>query len=502
TLAHAPRPSLAEPLAPYEEGVFIVRHERSQGGVATAGLARVEAEWFAAQPVSSSGKAINSILQRLPKGMIGALGPLVPAGVKRRIRAESDWDRLEEDRRWEDRWAAAQEQLASTPPPESPKTMFVVPCYNQGAFVRQALISVVGQTDPDWGVIIVDDGSDDDETIAILDAIDLPGVTVYRQENKGLSAARNAGISATSSKYIVPLDADDLVDPGFLAALVGRLEADPGVGYAHCWARLFGDLDAVWATRPVNPYQLLLSNSVVGCVLMRRDAWELVGGYDESMKNGNEDWDLWIRMGAARLDGVQVPQPLFWYRKHGVSMSVETESNYEDALTDLAARLPGIYARPVMQSIKNEAYPLLSILVEGSLDPWVVDDVQPIEILDGDIATAAGSVRAKYVVALSADARIDLETLLSMCNVLEQNPELGQISTTSDEPVAIVRSWSLDDPTAPSAQIEFPSAATSSIRLGIGQLATDQAAFPTEIEGIRVIRQRPEETGILPDWIP
>ncbi|MCB1246406.1 MAG: glycosyltransferase, partial [Acidimicrobiia bacterium] len=289
-LATRPIPGIGEPTDVYVSDVVDVRHVRSQGGLGTAALARVEAVWFDDARVEPRSSLSKTVLSRTPAGLVRVLKPLVPRRLRTRLRTDADWDRIVADRVFEERWTDAVRRLTAEPPPAHPRTVFVIPCFNQGRWVRDAVLSVTDQTDSDWGVVIVDDGSTDPDTREVLDSIAMPGVEVIRQDNTGLPAARNAGIRATTSEYVVPLDADDTIDPTFLERLRVALEHDPDAGYAHCWARLYGDLDAVWATRPPNPYQLMISNAVVGCVVLRRDIWANAGGYDESMQSGNEDW--------------------------------------------------------------------------------------------------------------------------------------------------------------------------------------------------------------------
>ena len=163
---------------------------------------------------------------------------------------------------------------------------------------------------------------------------------MLRQENRGLSGARNAGMQLAQGRFLVPLDADDEIAPEFLEVLHSALEGRPDAAYAHCWSELYGDEEATWVARPFNPYQLALSNSVVGCVLLRAEAWKQVGGYDETMRNGNEDWDFWLRLLEVGWNQVQVRRPLFRYRRHGVSMSVTTEARFEAAREEIARRHP------------------------------------------------------------------------------------------------------------------------------------------------------------------
>lgn len=378
---------------------------------------------------------------------------------------------------------------------DPPRVSVVIPCYNQGEYVRDAVVSVFEQTLADFEVIIVDDGSDDGSTPQVLSQLRLERVHVITQENRGLSAARNRGIAASRGEMVVTLDADDMLDSKYLEVLVPALDGQPNAAFAHCWAELFGDFSAMWATRPYNRYQLLLSNSIVGCVLLRKASWEAVGGYDETMVNGNEDWDLWIRLMHHGYGAVQVREPLFLYRKHGVSMSVETEARYEAALENQAVRLADTYSSDAIVRLKQEEYPLVTVITpDEGVDPGT-DDAQIIVCADSAVADVAGDIRGKYTVWLSEGAEAELGVVVALCRLLEQDEMLGAVETATAEPIRVVRSWSLRDIDGPS-EIEVTALAGSSpLRLSCGEFLDAEWAVPDEINAVPVQRQRPEEAG-------
>ena len=496
-----PRPG--EPLAPYLS-MAQVRHVRSQGGVATAALARVEAIRFADRTDPSG--PWRSLVARMPTGAIAAVKRVVPRSLKDWVKRRAGWDSLAEQRRWDARWAGLRAAVATGRwnPVGRPRVSVVIPCFNQGGFLHQAILSVFDQTFTDFEIVIVDDGSTDPSTVAVIDALDLPRVSVIRQENGGLPNARNTGIRASVGEYVVTLDADDMLAETYLEELAAVLDRAPNAGYAHCWAELFGDFQAVWATRPPNPYQLLLSNSVVGCVMLRRSAWEDAGGYDESMVHGNEDWDLWIRLSAAGWGSVQVEKPLFRYRKHGVSMSVETEGDYESAIRALPERLPSVYNAEYMVATKSEHYPLVTVIGPVAASGFrhaVGDDHQHLEIEVDELASLQDAIHGKYVVAWPADASADDDVVVELCRYLEAHPDIGAVRTQRSNPLTVVRTWSLKDPAAPSEVATIDVAGTASVSLGIGQLPDPAWHVPAELGGLPVQRQRPEEAGMIPAWV-
>lgn len=505
SLGSSAPPQLGDPLDIYGQPAA-VRHERSQGGVATAALARVEAVRFS-QAADERPSLLKRVAQRTPSRLVDVVKPLVPRGVKSRIKTSVGWDGIADARSWADRWSAIESASAAGGwrLEGEPAVSVIVPCFNQGAFVRQAIVSVFEQTFPSFEVIVVDDGSDDPETVKIIESIDLDRVSVIHQANTGLPGARNAGIRQARGQFIVPLDADDLLDPRYLEVLVRALEDHDDAAYAHCWAELFGDFHSMWATRPPNRFQLLLSNSVVGCVVLRKSAWESVGGYDEGMRAGNEDWDLWIRLSYAGHHGIQVREPLFRYRKHGVSMSVETEGSYEAALAELPSRLPHIYNRRYVADVKAESYPLLSVLSpcdESDYAHAAGEDFESITVHDSELASAVAVARGKYMVLWPKGTSAGESALVDLCRVLEDEPDRGAAATFGSAPIVVVRSWSLRDRAAPQSTLATQIVGSSPHRIEPGMFGDDDWTVPSEISGIPVQRQRPEEAGFIPDWVP
>ncbi len=194
----------------------------------------------------------------------------------------------------------------------------VIPTYNRAQFVKEAIASVLEQTYKDFELIVVDDGSTD-ETPQVLAAYG-DKLKVLRQENKGVSAARNAGISAAQGEWIAFLDSDDLWKKQKLEKQVEWLQAHPQVRICHT--------DEIWIRRGVrvNPmkkhakpngwiFEQCLPLCVVSpsSVLIHRSLFEKHGVFDESLP-ACEDYDLWLRFAAKAPFGF-VPEA--WLTKRG-----------------------------------------------------------------------------------------------------------------------------------------------------------------------------------------
>ena len=200
----------------------------------------------------------------------------------------------------------------------------IIPLYNQGDYVAGAIESVRASEYPRIEIVVVDDGSSDPATIEVFDALE--GVTKVRQANAGLSAARNAGIAAAAGRYILPLDSDDLVAEGFIAAGVAALRRRPELSYVAGNLQYFGMLDHTHV--PVGyiaHLSLVVNTHVRATALFRREALTAVGGYDAGLP-AFEDWDLHIRLALAGYASDILPVDCHLYRRHTESMTFSSSN--------------------------------------------------------------------------------------------------------------------------------------------------------------------------------
>jgi glycosyltransferase involved in cell wall biosynthesis len=199
-----------------------------------------------------------------------------------------------------------------------PGISVVIPCFNMGRFLDEAVGSVVEQGHPSLEIIVVDDGSTDD-TQARTAALPIPARYI-RQDNRGPAAARNRGIAAASHQLLAFLDADDLWPTGKLALQLPRLLEDPGRDFVLGQQRPFALRPG--AAEGSRDYQLGDPQFIflVGCGLYRRRAFDKVGTFDESMRY-SEDTDWFFRCKEAGLPFLVVPEVTVLYRRHADSMT-------------------------------------------------------------------------------------------------------------------------------------------------------------------------------------
>ena len=231
-------------------------------------------------------------------------------------------------------------------PSEWPIVSVVIPCYNYGEYLEEAVDSALGQTLQDSEVIVVDDGSTDSLTMEVLAKLDRPRTRVIHQANTGLPGARNAGIGVATGRYICCLDADDALEETYLEKTVTLLESHPDIGFAYSWVRRFGAAEGVWEPEDFNLKKLLEYNHVSVSAVFRRQAWEAVGGYWNEMRPGYEDWEFWIRLAAHGYSGKLIPEFLLKYRKHGRSMVDEIVDQHERLVRKIRQRHARLYEDP------------------------------------------------------------------------------------------------------------------------------------------------------------
>jgi len=190
----------------------------------------------------------------------------------------------------------------------------IVPCYNQGIYILESVKSVINQTFTDWEIIIVNDGSDDNETNKILTELVIPKVRIIHTENKGVSAARNTGITAAKGIYILPLDADDIIGKKYLQEAVALLDANVKVKVVYCNGAYFGNENGAIELPDYDAKKMLLQNLIFCTALYRKDDWFDCGGYDEHFLTGWEDWDFWLRFIQNESQVYKLPGVHFHYR--------------------------------------------------------------------------------------------------------------------------------------------------------------------------------------------
>ncbi len=257
-------------------------------------------------------------------------------------------------------------------PPADPRVAVIIPCYNDGAVVAEALASIEEREPVE--VVVVDDGSDDPETLAVLARLEAAGTRIVRHENGGPAAARATGLAATRAPLVYPLDADDLLDAGALGALADTLERHPEAGFAWGDYALFGDYDGSyrapsrwlpWTLTYVNPYPI--SSMFRRRVLEQAGDWRGAPGAQLVGAHGYEDWDLWLRLVRLGVEGVYAGRSVYRRRLHGSGrVQVQARKRHQDLYRELVERNADVFERrPLLRGSerppfwKPVVYPIL-----------------------------------------------------------------------------------------------------------------------------------------------
>ncbi|HBR69148.1 MAG TPA: hypothetical protein DEA55_07220 [Rhodospirillaceae bacterium] len=242
----------------------------------------------------------------------------------------------------------------------------IIPCYNDGRFITEAVESVYGQkTDIPFEVLIIDDGSTDKKTHEITQSLAAEHSDTLRlirhKRNKGLPTARNTGLKHAKYPYIFPLDSDDKLscDPemtksgGYLGRAVDVLEENSDVVYAYPGTHLFGAVECKYVFKlPYDEETLLYIHNVGPYVVYRRDEALEIGGYTDRMRYA-EDWDFNIAMINGRhkqgrpAEVRQFKEPYILYRRRedGTNMTSAPALNNRQVMQYLIKRSPEIYQK-------------------------------------------------------------------------------------------------------------------------------------------------------------
>lgn len=244
----------------------------------------------------------------------------------------------------------------------------IVPCYDDGPTLAQTVESLRGSERVE--LVVVDDASGDPATRALYTRLEAEGVRiVYQPTNRGLSAARMAGVAATSAPFIFPLDADDLAVPASLTVMADRLAAAPGA------AACVGDYEEFGAhevrrTVPatLDPFRIAYVNEYPVTALFERSALLAVGGWREHARPWYEDWDLWMSLAEAGASIVHAEAGVTAYRRrnHGTRMLADVKGAHRDVYRQmrelhprLFAELPAHRRRSSVGTVRKALYPVL-----------------------------------------------------------------------------------------------------------------------------------------------
>lgn len=190
----------------------------------------------------------------------------------------------------------------------------IIPCYNQGKYIEECINSVKNQDYENIEIIIVNDGSTEQETKDILnDLKNDKSLKIFNIKNSGVAYARNYGIKKSNGKYILPLDADDKIGDTYIRKCISVLKEDKA-DIVYCLSRNFDANNKLVCLKEFSVKIMLQTNVVFCSAVFRRKDYDKTIGYNSNMIYGLEDWDFWLSMIEQDLRFYRINEVLFYYR--------------------------------------------------------------------------------------------------------------------------------------------------------------------------------------------
>lgn len=231
---------------------------------------------------------------------------------------------------------------------EKPLVSIIVPCYNQGQYLTEALESVQVQTYSNWECVIVDDGSTDNSKEVALPYCNRDKRFKYiYQENQGPSVARNNAIKNSHGEYILPLDGDDKIHKDYVNHAVKILNMNKGVKIVYSQAELFGNASGEWIMEDFHTDSFLVRNCIFCTAMFRRKDYDQTKGYNPNMREGLEDWDFWLSLLEKGGKVYKIPHIYFFYRIKGYSRNISSlqKDIYKKLLITAVSNHPALYQK-------------------------------------------------------------------------------------------------------------------------------------------------------------
>ncbi len=196
--------------------------------------------------------------------------------------------------------------------------------------------------------------------------INIPVKLVYSNK-MGPSAVRNLAITVSTSSYILPVDSDDRINSIYPQKIIDILNKDPNIGIVYGGAELFGDSQGKWNLEKFSPERMVLENCIYATAGFRRQDWETVGGYDEDLIYGQEDWDFWLKILSLGRSVNYIEETMFYYRIRPNSRSVTFRSKKDHVIWTysrvcennsryMANQVNAIYHRRIQLEYENNTF--------------------------------------------------------------------------------------------------------------------------------------------------
>lgn len=233
-----------------------------------------------------------------------------------------------------------------------PKVSIIIPCYNQAEYVGESIESALKQTYENLEIVCINDGSTDNSNEVIKSYAEKYKNIVFLDEktNRGVCCARNMAIAASSGEYILPLDADDKIEPQYVEKAARVLYNNPKVGIVYCKADFFGRKNKLWKLEEFDKRKIIFENQIFNSSLFRKKDFNEIGGYKDYMKYGCEDWDLWLSFVEKGFEVHRINEVLFHYRKS------KTNTRSDEAFPHTDVIISGLFNNHINMFLENNEF--------------------------------------------------------------------------------------------------------------------------------------------------
>jgi glycosyltransferase involved in cell wall biosynthesis len=336
-------------------------------------------------------------------------------------------------------------ELKTAPEAEPvPLVTVIMPCYNQARYLPEAVASVVAQAFADWEIIIVNDGSQDDTCAVarqLVKKYEGRRIRLLEKKNGGLAHARNAGIRAAAGAYILPLDADDRIEPAMLEKTVALLEENPRIAIAYTDVAHFGAAEKTIRAAEFDFKGICVNNQLNYCSLFRREAWELAGGYNSNLVWGYEDWDLWIGCGEQGLVARRIPEALLQYRVKDTSMYTGALARDRELRARIVLNHPALYdAEKLIEARAVWGNPALPPPPGAPKVSVIVPTFNRPERLEETLRSIVGQTLQDLEIIVVNDNGLDVAPVVARC---EAKGEIVYLRHTANQGLAAARNTGL-----------------------------------------------------------
>jgi len=202
----------------------------------------------------------------------------------------------------------------------------IIPCFNEGVLLERCLNSVINQTWKNTEIVLVNDGSNNQCTIEIIQKYkNFPFINTVEQINRGLPSARNMGIKNAKGNYLFFLDSDDWIEPETLEKMYFFLKSFKDASYIFADIMLEGEVNKI-VKKEYNFFEQLFLNQLPYSIFISKEICLKYGCYDKNMRSGYEDWEFNIRLGSHDIHGKRLSEPLFHYNVSNSGMLISKTS--------------------------------------------------------------------------------------------------------------------------------------------------------------------------------